>query len=46
MGDYAAFVTAAWAISAIVLGGVTLETLLRARRWRRRAERRDAEPGA
>ncbi len=45
MGDYTAFVAAAWGVSALVLTGLAADTLLRARRWRRRAERREAEPG-
>ena len=38
-GRYAAYVWAAYGISAAVLLGATLDTLLRARRWRRAAER-------
>ena len=36
---YAAYVWGAYAISALVLAALAADTLLRARRWRRRAER-------
>ena len=45
MGDYTAYVMGAWGVSALVLGGLAADTLLRARRWRQEAQRRDAEPG-
>ncbi len=38
-GRYAAFVWPAYGISALVLLALVADTLLRARRWRRRAER-------
>ena len=41
-GRYAAYVWSAYAVSALVLAGLAADTLLRARRWRRRAER---DPG-
>lgn len=39
---YAGFVAAAYAISAVVLIGLTVASLLAARRWRREAERLEA----
>ena len=42
-GAYAAFVWPAYAVSALVLGGMVIDSWLRARRWRREAERRDGE---
>ena len=35
---YAAFVWPAYGISALVFGWMVLDTLMRVRRWRRRAE--------
>ena len=44
-GAYAAYVWSAYAVSALVLVALVADTLLRARRWRREAERRpDREP--
>ncbi len=43
MGKYAAFVWPAYAISALVLAGMILDSLSRARRWRREVERLKAE---
>ena len=40
-GHYAAYVLPAWGLSALALGWMTLDTLLRARRWRGLAEARD-----
>lgn len=37
---YAAYVWPAWSLSAAVLLGLALDSLRRARRWRRAAERR------
>jgi heme exporter protein D len=37
-GKYAAYLWPAYGISLIVLGGVVIESLAAARRWRRRAE--------
>jgi heme exporter protein CcmD len=42
-GKYAAFVATAYGVSALVLGILVLESLWRARRWRKAAER--ARPG-
>ncbi len=42
-GKYAAFVAGAYGISAIVLGAMVLESLWRARQWRKAAERRRPE---
>jgi len=39
-GKYVAFVATAYGVSAIVLGGLVVESLWRARRWRKAAERR------
>jgi heme exporter protein D len=41
VGQYAAFVWPAYGISALVIAGLALDSWLRARRWRRAAERRD-----
>jgi heme exporter protein CcmD len=38
-GKYAAFVATAYGVSALVLGVMVLESLWRARRWRKAAER-------
>jgi heme exporter protein CcmD len=38
-GKYAAFVAGAYGVSAIVLGAMVLESLWRARYWRKAAER-------
>ncbi len=43
MGRYAAFVWPAYAITALVLAWMVLDSLARARRWRREAERRGGE---
>ena len=40
-GDYAAFVWPAYAASALLLAAMALDSLARARRWRRAAESRD-----
>lgn len=40
--SYMVFVASAWGISALVLGALAADTLLRARRWRRAAEQREA----
>ena len=42
-GKYAVYVWPAYGLTALVLGAAVLEALLRARRWRRAAER-DGEP--
>lgn len=39
--SHLAFVASAWGVTALVLGALVLDTLARARRWRRAAERRD-----
>jgi heme exporter protein D len=38
MKDYAAYIWPAYIISALVLGGLTVASLLHARRWKKRAE--------
>jgi heme exporter protein D len=43
MGKYAAFVWPAWAVTALVLGGLVADTLARARRWKRELERREED---
>ena len=40
-GVYAAYVWPAYAVSALVLAGLALDSWRRARRWRRAAERRE-----
>ena len=47
MGKYAVFVWPAYAITAVVLGGMIADSLARARRWRilaRRGEDKDERP--
>ena len=39
MGRYAAFVWPAFGLSLLVIGALVADTLARARRWRREAER-------
>ncbi len=39
MGKYAGFVWPAYAISAVVLAALVVDSLARARSWRREAER-------
>lgn len=39
MSPYAAFVWPAWAISALVLGGLVARAVVMARRWKRELER-------
>ena len=36
--DYAAYIWPAYLISALVLGGLTVSSILHARRWKKRAE--------
>ena len=43
-GQYAVFVWPAYAVSAGVIAGLALDSWLRARRWRREAERGRREP--
>lgn len=40
-GKYAAFVWPAFAVTALVFAGMILDSLARARRWKREAEGRD-----
>ncbi len=37
-GEYAAYIWPAYIISALVLGGLTVASLLHARRWKAKAE--------
>ncbi len=41
-GKYAVYVVPSYLISAGVIGALIADTLLRARRWRREVERREA----
>jgi heme exporter protein D len=41
LGKYAAYVLPAYGISALVIGGMILDTVLRARRWRTEVRRRE-----
>jgi heme exporter protein D len=41
---YAAFIWPAYALTALGFAWMALDTLLRARAWRRRAERLEREP--
>jgi heme exporter protein D len=41
LGKYAAYIVPAYAISALVIAALAADTLLRARRWKREAERRE-----
>lgn len=43
MGRHGLYVWGAYAASALVIAAVIADTLLRARRWRREAARRQAE---
>ena len=43
-GAYAVYVWPAYGISALVLLGLAIDSLWRARRWRRRAERPEGQP--
>ncbi len=45
-GKYAPYVWSAMAAIVVVLGGLTLDTLLRARKWRKRAEELEARKKA
>ena len=36
--DYAAYIWPAYALSALVLGGLAIASILHARRWKKRAE--------
>jgi heme exporter protein D len=44
-GKYALFLWPAYGLSAVVLAGLTLQTLVQARRRRREAEAREAQRG-
>jgi heme exporter protein D len=43
-GRHAAFVWAAYGVTAPVIAGLVIESLARARRWRRAVEAHDAKP--
>ena len=45
-GKYAFFVWTAYGASALVIAAMIADTLMRARRWRREAERLQAEKNA
>jgi heme exporter protein CcmD len=40
-GKYAAYIAPAYLISLVVIAGMVADTVLRARRWRREAARRE-----
>ena len=42
-GKYAAFVWPAYGLTALIFLGLIVDTVLRARRWRKAVERREAE---
>ncbi|MBA3049261.1 MAG: heme exporter protein CcmD [Alphaproteobacteria bacterium] len=44
MGRYAAFVWPAWALSAVVLAGLSARALVAARRWSAELKRLEDEP--
>ena len=44
MGAYAAFVWPAWGISALFLAGLTVRSILNARRWKRELDRLEPRP--
>jgi len=46
VGHYGAFIIPAYAISAVVLAALVIESLLRARRWKRAAEGERQPKGA
>ena len=46
LGRYAIYILPAYGISAVVLVALVIETLLRARRWRRAAEEGRKGPDA
>jgi heme exporter protein D len=41
MGKYAVFVWPAYAVTAVIVIGMIVDSLARARRWRRETERRE-----
>ena len=43
MGKYALYVWPAWALSAVVLGGLTIDTLRKARKAAAELKRREGE---
>jgi heme exporter protein CcmD len=45
MGKYAFYVVGAYAVSAVVIGLMILDTVLRARRWRADVRRREQALG-
>ena len=42
-GEYAAYIWPAYAVTALTFAALIADTLLRARRWRRETEQREAE---
>ena len=42
LGKYAAYIVPAYAISALVIAALVVDTLQRARRWKREVARREA----
>ena len=45
LGKYAVYVLPAYGLSALVIGGMVLDTVLRARRWSAEVKRREAALG-
>ncbi|MGZ3272238.1 MAG: heme exporter protein CcmD [Caulobacteraceae bacterium] len=45
LGKYAFYIVPPYVISALVIGALVVDTLLRARRWKREVERREALKG-
>jgi heme exporter protein D len=43
LGKYAAYILPAYGASILVLGWLLVDSLLRARRWKREVERREAD---
>ena len=42
LGKHALYVIPPYVVSALVIGGLVLDTVLRSRRWKREVERREA----
>ena len=42
LGKYAFYIVPPYVISAVVIGALIFDTLLRARRWKREVEKREA----
>ncbi len=44
LGRYGFYILGAWGLSIVVLGALVVDTLARARRWKREVEAREADP--